>query len=566
MTDAPTPASPDRESLSSKVVNDPFTSDFFSVLRGLPRRIWVAWHRDVVAPIDHPPILDHVAQDSVWTMRYGFMVIVSCGIAILGLLLSSPAVVIGAMLISPLMGPIVALGFSLVLLDYREMRNAIITLGTGALLAIATSFLIVKLSPLTSPTPEILARTRPQLFDLLVAVFSAMAGGYAVIKQRGETIVGVAIATALMPPLAVVGYGLAVGNWTIFGGALGLFMTNLLAIALTVSVMAKLFGFGTHLTPRTGFWQTVAIVAMFAGASIPLAMSLRQIAWETVASTVIRADIQRHFGKERTRITDFTIDYANPTAIAVEAVILTDTYREGAGRALGERLSARLQRPVTVTLDQVLRGSAQARQDAGLRQAEAAMRSFLQLRETESKNSAQAGQIQQVITLALGVPVEAMLVDRVAQRLRVPVGIGVASVGELRRLETRLQSHFSDWTVEIVPPVGVPLMIRFPAGSAELSADDSALKNSLWALKRWHAGAVTVTGYASDATDGRPATARRLAADRAKAVIATLSAAGLDVTEGRPDDTGTQRAVAVEQGAARLRVAVIEPASTAPLQ
>ena len=130
------------------------------------------------------------------------MTMMSAGIAVLGLLLSSPAVVIGAMLISPLMNPILGLGFSLALFDFAELRRSLSALAIGATAALLFTAFIVLVSPLKAPTAEILARTRPNLFDLLVALFAALAGTFAIIRGRGETIVGVAIATALMPPLA----------------------------------------------------------------------------------------------------------------------------------------------------------------------------------------------------------------------------------------------------------------------------------------------------------------------------------------------------------------------------
>ncbi|MGH7021760.1 MAG: DUF389 domain-containing protein [Brevundimonas sp.] len=132
--------------------------------------------------------------------RYLMMTVISAAIAALGLMLSSPAVVIGAMLVSPLMGPIVALGFSLALLDWNRLKQSLTCLGVGMAVALAVAVLLTLLSPLKEPTSEILARTRPNFFDLLIAVFSGVAGAYAVIRQRGETIIGVAIATALMPP------------------------------------------------------------------------------------------------------------------------------------------------------------------------------------------------------------------------------------------------------------------------------------------------------------------------------------------------------------------------------
>jgi uncharacterized hydrophobic protein (TIGR00271 family) len=177
------------------------------------------WRRAVVGRVDHEAVMERIVADSGWSPRYAFMVMMSAGIAVLGLLLSSPAVVIGAMLISPLMSPILGLGFSLALFDFAEMRRSMIALAIGAVAAVLFTALIVSISPLQAPTSEIIARTRPNLFDLAVALFASLAGTFAIIRGRGDTIVGVAIATALMPPLAVVGFGLATWNMGVLGGA-----------------------------------------------------------------------------------------------------------------------------------------------------------------------------------------------------------------------------------------------------------------------------------------------------------------------------------------------------------
>src|SRR3546814_19709501 len=107
-----------------------------------------------------------------------------------------------------------------------DVCSSDLTIAVGAVLAVGLSAIIVALSPLAQATTEIMARTRPTLLDLLVAVFSAAAGGYATVRRKSDTLVGVAIATALMPPLAVVGFGLSTRDWPIFLGASWLFMTN----------------------------------------------------------------------------------------------------------------------------------------------------------------------------------------------------------------------------------------------------------------------------------------------------------------------------------------------------
>jgi uncharacterized hydrophobic protein (TIGR00271 family) len=116
------------------------------------------------------------------------------------------------MLLSPLMGPIMGLGFALAIGDRDWLRQSGRTLLLGSLVAVVLCAVLVFLSPIQTITSEIAARTRPNLFDLFIALFSALAGAYAMIRGREGTIVGVAIATALMPPLTVVGFGLATSN------------------------------------------------------------------------------------------------------------------------------------------------------------------------------------------------------------------------------------------------------------------------------------------------------------------------------------------------------------------
>jgi uncharacterized hydrophobic protein (TIGR00271 family) len=143
------------------------------------------WRAAVVGRVDHEAVIARILEESGWSPRFAFMTMMSAGIAVLGLLLSSPAVVIGAMLISPLMNPILGLGFSLAFFDFREMRRSVTALAVGATAAVLFTALIVTFSPLKTATPEIIARTRPNLFDLLVALFAALAGTFALIRGGG---------------------------------------------------------------------------------------------------------------------------------------------------------------------------------------------------------------------------------------------------------------------------------------------------------------------------------------------------------------------------------------------
>ena len=145
-------------------------------------KVWWRWLRQwrrEHLKLDRFEVLQHVDEGGALAPRYAFMTVMSCGIATLGLLQNSAAVIIGAMLISPLMGPIIELGMSLATFDFRSLRASLRTLAVGVGIALLTAMALVAVSPLQEPTSEILARTEPTLFDLLVAVFSGLAGAYA---------------------------------------------------------------------------------------------------------------------------------------------------------------------------------------------------------------------------------------------------------------------------------------------------------------------------------------------------------------------------------------------------
>lgn len=166
-------------------------------------------------------------------------------VASIGLNVSSTAVVIGAMLISPLMGPILGVGMSLAINDIDTLKRSLINLLVMVILSVITASLYFKLSPLTQLTPELEARTQPNILDVFVAIFGGLALIVAKTKKGtiASVIFGVAIATALMPPLCTAGYGLAVGNLKFFLGAMYLFSINTIFIALSTFLVLKLLRF-----------------------------------------------------------------------------------------------------------------------------------------------------------------------------------------------------------------------------------------------------------------------------------------------------------------------------------
>lgn len=184
---------------------------------------------------DGIPVKSHTA----WILIFSIL------IASIGLNTSSTAVVIGAMLVSPLMGPILGVGMSIAINDIDTLRRSMINLGVMIGLSLLSSFLFFSIPLFQDATPELLARTQPDVRDVLIAI----AGGLALIialsrhKEMTNTIAGIAIATALMPPLCTAGYGLATWNLKFFGGAMFLFTINAIFIALATFVIVKSLGF-----------------------------------------------------------------------------------------------------------------------------------------------------------------------------------------------------------------------------------------------------------------------------------------------------------------------------------
>lgn len=167
-------------------------------------------------------------------------------IASLGLNTNSTAVIIGAMLISPLMGPIIGLGLGIGIQDFELLKKSLRNLAMAALFSVAASTIYFLISPVSEGHSELLARTQPTIYDVLIGFFGGGAGIVAIgSRSKGNVIPGVAIATALMPPLCTVGYGLATFQMHYFFGALYLFLINSIYICLATFIGIKMMKFKT---------------------------------------------------------------------------------------------------------------------------------------------------------------------------------------------------------------------------------------------------------------------------------------------------------------------------------
>ena len=173
-----------------------------------------------------------------------WILILAVFIASLGLNVNSTAVIIGAMLISPLMGPIIGMGLAVGIADLNLFRKAINNYLITSIFSVVTATIYFTISPITEAQSELLARTSPTLYDVLIALCGGAAGILAIAtKGKNNVIPGVAIATALMPPLCTAGYGLAMGNISYFFGAFYLYFINTVFIAFTTCVGVRLMHF-----------------------------------------------------------------------------------------------------------------------------------------------------------------------------------------------------------------------------------------------------------------------------------------------------------------------------------
>ena len=189
-------------------------------------------------------VVDHIYKNVPYTGTNLWILVFAIFIASLGLNVNSTAVVIGAMLISPLMGPIIGLGMGVGINDLNLLKRSIFNYFFAAAVGLLTSTVYFLISPINEAHSEILARVSPNVYDVLIALFGGFAGILATCsKQKGNVIPGVAIATALMPPLCTAGYGLATLNFTYFFGAFYLFFINSVFIGLATLLTVRFLRF-----------------------------------------------------------------------------------------------------------------------------------------------------------------------------------------------------------------------------------------------------------------------------------------------------------------------------------
>lgn len=310
--------------------------------------------------INHQATIKDVASgvDRSWVY---FLMLLSAGlIALLGLLTNSVAVVIGAMLISPLMGPIISSGLALTIGDLSLARQAFRTIAVSVVLIILVTTLATLISPLKEPTAEIMARVRPNIYDLFVAVLSGVVGAVALCTKRNYliTATGVAVATAVVPPLSVVGYGLGTGQIMLALGGFLLFFTNFVAIILTSDLVFFVLGFRTshvesiHHSLRKRLFIIAGLLCLI---SIPLiytlVVDLKKMNTKKRIERVLKNNLNR---ENASRLTNyFYLDQKDKILVnaSVNTVKLIDSKFK---KELETELTKTFNLPVALKLEQVL--------------------------------------------------------------------------------------------------------------------------------------------------------------------------------------------------------------------
>lgn len=272
-------------------------------------------------------VVDNISRNVVFRGTNMWVLIFATMVASLGLNVNSAAVIIGAMLISPLMGPIMGVGLSIGTNDFELLKKSLRNFGYMVVVGMLTSALYFLISPLSSAQSELLARTTPTTYDVLIAFFGGLAGIVAQTrKDRTTTVIpGVAIATALMPPLCTAGFGLATGNLSYFLGASYLFFINTVFIALATYIIVRYLKYSKKefMDPARERKARRFIILTVIISIIPSVILGYRIILRSYFETNVDRYVSEVFNFEKTQVIDYKKYYAADSS-AVEVILIGD--------------------------------------------------------------------------------------------------------------------------------------------------------------------------------------------------------------------------------------------------
>lgn len=266
---------------------------------------------------DDETVIEDIKRNVAFRGTNLWILICAIFIASIGLNMNSAAVVIGAMLISPLMGPIMGVGLGIGIFDLQLIRRSLLNLGTAVFISVLTSTVYFIITPLDDAQTEILARTTPTLWDVLIALFGGFAGIIASSRQdKSNAIPGVAIATALMPPLCTAGYGIATGQWAFFLGAFYLFSINSVFITFSTVVIVKFLRYGPkqYVNAKTEHRVKIWIALLVIATMIPSIFIAYKVVQKSFFERNARTFLEEELNNQRTQIISQQLIYKPDTS------------------------------------------------------------------------------------------------------------------------------------------------------------------------------------------------------------------------------------------------------------
>lgn len=306
-----------------------------TVVQRLGRR-WLARFAPILTPSEKTDVVRQAAEISQPDLNFVVLMVLSVLLASFGLLQNSAAVIIGAMLVAPLMSPLMAFSVGLTQGNLALMRSASRTVLIGVAIGLGVAVAGGLVMPLEVLTSEMRARAHPSLLDMGVALASGAAGAYAMARRDvPSALVGVAIAAALVPPLSTVGLALAFGEWSLASGAMLLFLTNIVSISLAGAVVFAWLGLRPGREAHTRF-QVIASLMVLALLAVPLAGTFVEVIRTGQNAQAARSVLEEQFvGSE---VLDVNLHDRNLTATVRGPQLVTLSQVERAEAAVEERL------------------------------------------------------------------------------------------------------------------------------------------------------------------------------------------------------------------------------------
>ncbi len=280
---------------------------------------------DIRAGVKKKEVAADIVNNINFTRHNAWILVCAIILASIGLNTNNKAVIIGAMLVSPLMGPILGIGLTSATNDYPNLYRSLRNLGIAVLISILTSTIYFLITPIKSAQSELLSRTEPTIFDVLIALAGGFAGIIAGLKKskHSNVISGVSIATALMPPLCTAGYGLATSQYDFFTGAIYLFFINTVFISISTWIIVRLLDFDIihALTPgKDKIWK-YNILLLSIIVTVPSAWTAIKVVRKSIYQNKAENYIRSQFTFEGTKIISKDVEFSNDDSSSISLTL-----------------------------------------------------------------------------------------------------------------------------------------------------------------------------------------------------------------------------------------------------